>query len=357
MKIIPYLKLAVDKQASDLYFTAGAPAMIKVHGEHYPVGRNMLDAEQVKELIMELLTPEQQQVLQKHFEIDLATEAGGIGRFRVNVFHQRHKLGMVMRLIANKIPTVEELRVPLVLKELMEHRRGLILMVGATGSGKSSTLAAMVGHRNEIKGGHILTIEDPVEFSHPNKRAIVNQRELGLDTHSYMNALRSAVREAPDVVLIGECRDYDTMNACLQLAGTGHLVLTTLHASNTYQACQRMVRMFQADEREQLYMDLGLNLRAIVAQRLIKARTGGRVAAVEIMINTPYVAELIQQGKFEEIRQAMADSSDRNIQTFDDSLIQLYKDGIIEREEALANADSRSQLETKLDFGSTRGAA
>ena len=351
MKIAPYLKLAVDKQASDIYFTANAPAMLKVHGEHFPVGKNTLTAEQVKELIMELLSPQQQQHLDKHLEIDLATEGGGIGRFRVNVFNQRNKLGMVMRLVNTQVPTTEELKLPPVLKTLMEHRRGFVLMVGATGSGKSSTLAAMIGHRNEMKGGHILTIEDPIEYVHPNRKCIVNQREIGLDTHSYMNALRSAVREAPDVVMLGECRDYDTISTCLQLAATGHLVLTTLHASNTYQACQRIVRMFSADEREQLFMDLSLNLRAIVAQRLVKARAGGRVAAVEIMINTPYIAELIAQGKFEEVRTAMADTSDRNVQTFDDALIKLYQDGVIEREEALVNADSRSQLETKLDFG------
>lgn len=352
MKIIPYLKLAVDKQASDLYFTAKAPVVIKIHGDHHPVGKNELSVEQVTEIIMEMLTPDQKEALKKNWEIDFATEAGGIGRFRVNVFHQRKQLGMVLRLIASIPPTVEELRVPLILKDLMGNRRGLILMVGATGSGKSSTLAAMVNHRNEIMTGHILTIEDPIEFTHPNKRSIVNQRELGLDTHSFSNALRSALREAPDVILVGESRDYDTMNSCLQLAGTGHLVLTTLHATNCYQACQRVVRMFQTHEREQLYMDLAMNLRAIVAQRLVRKRGGGRVPAVEVMLNTPYIAELIMQGKFEEIKQVMAETSEKNIQTFDTALINLFREGLIDREEALMSADSRAQLEQRLDFGS-----
>lgn len=352
MKIVPYLKLAVDKQASDLYFTAKAPVIIKIHGEHHPVGKNELSTEQVTEIIMEMLSPDQKAALKENWEIDFATEAGGVGRFRVNVFHQRRHLGMVLRLIASVPPTVEQLRVPVILKDLVTMRRGLIIMVGATGSGKSSTLAAMVNHRNTTMAGHILTIEDPIEFAHPNKRSIVNQRELGLDTHSFENSLRSALREAPDVILVGESRDHDTMNACLQLAGTGHLVMTTLHATNSYQACQRIVRMFEPHEREQLYMDLSLNLRAIVAQRLVKSRDGKRVAAVEVMLNTPYIAELIQQAKFEEIKQVMADTTEKNIQTFDTALINLFREGLIEREEALQAADSRAQLEQRLDFGS-----
>lgn len=351
MKVIPYLKLAIDKQASDLYFSADAPVLIKIHGSHRPVGQNRMTAAEVRTLIMEILTPEQQQRLQEDWELDFATDAGGIGRFRVNVFNQRRHLGMVMRRISDEIPTGEDLKLPATLNELMQHRRGLILMVGATGSGKSSSLASMLGYRNNAATGHILTIEDPIEYVHPNLRCVVNQRELGLDTHSFDRALRSAVREAPDVVLVGESRDYETINACLQMAGTGHLVLTTLHASNTYQACQRIIRMFPPHEREQLFMDLSMNLRAIVAQRLVKSKDGGRVPAVEIMVNTPYVAELIQQGKFEEVRQAMAETSDRQTQTFDTALMRLYRQGLVEREEALANADSSAQLEQMMDFG------
>lgn len=351
MKILPYLKLAAERKASDIFFTANSVALVKINGEHLPVGRTPLTGPQVREMVLELLDREQAKAFDAQWELDFATVAGGFGRFRVNAFHQRRQPGMVLRLIASDPPTIEQLKVPSVLKDVMDNRRGLIVMVGATGSGKSSTLAAMINHRNEVRGGHILTLEDPIEFSHPNKRCIINQREVGMDTVSFERALKSALRQAPDVVLLGESRDHTAMGACLQMAGTGHLVLTTLHATNCYQACQRIIRMFPPHEREQLYLDLSLNLRAVIAQRLIKAKGGGRVAAVEIMLNTPYIAELIANAKFDEIKEVMADTSDKNIQTFDTALMNLYRDGLIDREEALINADSRAQLETRMDFG------
>ena len=292
-KLLPYLKLAVEKNASDIFFTANAPAMLKVEGEMLSIGRQQLSADAIRELAMSILTPEQQTHLHTNLEIDLALQAGTLGRFRVNIFHQRGALGMVLRYVKSQVPTIDELGVPEILKDLIMHKRGMMLMVGATGSGKSTTLAAMINHRNENKSGHILTIEDPIEFLHPNKKSIINQREVGQDSHSYENALKSSLREAPDVILIGEIRKRDTMEACIQLANTGHLSISTLHANNAYQALQRIVNLYPDELRDQLYMDLSLTLRAIVSQRLVRRKDGKRCAAIEIMINTPYIADLI----------------------------------------------------------------
>lgn len=351
MNITPYLKLAVEKDASDIFFTANAPAMLKAQGELLAIGKTVLTRAQVKELAYSILTPEQQEFLEENLEIDLATQAGGLARFRVNIFHQRGNIGMVLRYVKSDVPRVDDLGVPEALKDLIMNKRGMLLMVGATGSGKSTTLAAMINHRNENKSGHILTIEDPIEFLHPNKRSIINQREVGPDTHTYAAALKSSLREAPDVILIGEIRDRETMEACIQLAGTGHLAISTLHANNAYQTLQRIINMFPEEMREQLYMDLSLNLRAIISQRLVKTKDGGRCAAVEIMINTPYISELILKGQVDQIKEAMAESSEEAMQTFDDSLYALYQSGKIEMSEALANADSAANLETKINFG------
>ena len=351
-KLLPYLNLAVQKNASDIFFTANAPAYLKVEGEMLGVGKQQLTAQAIADLAMSILTPEQQAHLQQHLEIDLALQAGNLGRFRVNIFHQRQVLGMVLRYVKSSVPTIEELGVPEVLKELIMNKRGMLLMVGATGSGKSTTLAAMINHRNENKSGHILTIEDPIEFIHPNKRSIVNQREVGQDSHSYENALKSSLREAPDVILIGEIRKRDTMEACLQLANTGHLSISTLHANNAYQALQRIVNLYPDELRDQLYMDLAMTLRAIVSQRLVKRKDGKRTAAIEIMINTPYISDLILKKRIDEVKEAMNQSSDKGMLTFDNSLYGLYKSGLIELEEALSNADSRTNLEAKINFGS-----
>ena len=351
LKILPYLKLAVEKNASDIYFTTNAPAMLKVEGQMLAVGKNKLTGEFIRELATSILTPEQQEFLQSNREIDLATEAGGLGRFRVNIFHQRDSLGMVLRYVKSDVPRVDDLGVPEVLKDLIMHKRGMLLMVGATGSGKSTTLAAMINHRNENAAGHILTIEDPMEFVHPNKRSIVNQREVGTDTLSYENAIHSSLREAPDVILIGEIRARETMDACLQLANTGHLSISTLHANNAYQALQRIINLYPEELRDQLYMDLSLTLRAIISQRLVRTKDGKRCAAVEVMINTPFISELILNRRVDEIKDAMAQSSDKGMLTFDNSLFTLYKEGRIDLDEALNNADSRTNLEAKINFG------
>jgi twitching motility protein PilU len=351
LKILPYLKLAVEKNASDLYFTANSPAMLRIEGEMVAVGKSVLTSEFVKELAFSILTSEQQEYLLKHLEIDLATQAGGLGRFRVNVFHQRNTIAMCLRLVKSEIPVLDDLGMPPVLKELVMIKRGMILMVGATGSGKTTTLAGMIGHRNENSAGHILTIEDPIEFIHPNKRSIINQREVGMDTESYDRALISSLREAPDVIQVGEVRRRETMDAVIQLANTGHLAISTLHANNAYQALQRIVNLYPEDLRDQLYLDLSLTLRAIISQRLVRAKDGRRIAAVEVMINTPFIQELMLNKRIDEIRQAMESSSDKGMQTFDQSLFKLFKQGKIDLEEALINADSRTNLEAKINFG------
>ncbi|HET7921117.1 MAG TPA: PilT/PilU family type 4a pilus ATPase, partial [Gammaproteobacteria bacterium] len=273
------------------------------------------------------------------------------GRFRVNVFMQRSQVAMVLRYIPSEVPKFDNLNLPPSLKELILHKRGLLLMVGSTGSGKSTTLAAMINHRNESHAGHILTIEDPVEFNHPNIQSIVNQREVGQDTLSYANALKSSLREAPDAILIGEIRDRETMEAAIELAGTGHLAISTLHANNAHQTMDRIINMFPEQLHKQLFMDLSINLRAIISQRLVVGKDGKRLAAVEVMINTPHIADLILKGKVDEIREAMEESPEPGMQSFDEALHVLFKDGKIELEEALKNADSRANLEAKINFG------
>ncbi len=351
MKLIPYLKLAVEKEASDIFFTTNSPAMLKVDGGFYAMGKTQLSKELIRELAYSIMTPDQQQMYEEYLEIDLATEAGGLGRFRVNIFNQRGNPAMVLRYVKSEVPTIAGLGVPDSLKDLIMHKRGLLLMVGATGSGKSTTLAAMIDHRNSSASGHILTIEDPIEYLHPNKKSIVNQREIGQDTHTYAAALKSSLREAPDVILIGEIRDRETMEAAIQLAGTGHLCISTLHANNAYQTLQRIINMFPEELREQLFMDLAVNLRAVISQRLVRSRDGKRCPAVEVMINTPYISELILKGDVDAIKESMADSQDRAMQTFDDSLYALFNAGRISKEEALANADSSANLESRIAFG------
>ena len=351
MNIQPFLKLMVDKSASDLFFTTESPVRIKIEGKLVPVGKTVMTPELTRAAALGIMTAEQREVFEREFEIDFAIADEGLGRFRVNAFHQRGHVGMVLRYITAEVPNIHKLVVPEILQELILARRGLLLMVGATGSGKSTTLAAMINHRNENMPGHILTIEDPIEFVHPNKQSIVNQREVGEDTKSYARALKSSLREAPDVILIGEIRDRETMEAALELAGTGHLAISTLHANNAHQTLDRIVNMFPEEMHKQLFMDLSLNLRAIVSQRLVPTKDGRRCAAVEVMINTPHTAELILQGRIDEIRESMESSPEKGVQTFDMALHALYKEGRIDMEEALKNADSRANLEAKINFG------
>jgi twitching motility protein PilU len=351
MNISPYLKLMVEKNASDLYLTTNAPVKIKIEGKQVPVGKTLLTPELVRDAAYGIMTEKQRKSYEVKHECDFAIAEEGVGRFRVNVFVQRGNVAMVLRYIPSAVPQFENLKLPPVLKELILHKRGLLLMVGSTGSGKSTTLASMINHRNENQAGHILSIEDPIEFSHPNIQSIINQREVGQDTLSYANALKSSLREAPDVILIGEIRDRETMEAAIELAGTGHLAISTLHANNAHQTMDRIINMFPQELHKQLFMDLSLNLRAIISQRLVLGKDGKRVAAVEVMLNTPHIADLILKGQVDEIREAMEESPEGGMQSFDQALYTLYKEGRIELEEALKNADSRANLEAKINFG------
>jgi twitching motility protein PilU len=350
--INPYLKLMVEKDASDIFFTVASPIRIKAGGKIMIVGKNALTEEMTQAIAQKIMTAEQWAAFDKELEVDFAISlAEANARFRVNAFKQQGVISMVMRYIKSQIPSLEDLNLPPILKEIIMRRRGLLLMVGATGSGKSTTLAAMINHRNERQAGHILTIEDPIEFVHPHKKSVVNQRELGIDTRSYLRALKSAMREAPDVILIGEIRDQETMSSSLELSNTGHLAISTLHANNAYQAMQRVINMFPQEQHKQLFMDLSLNLVGVISQRLVIGVSGKRAAAVEVMINTPHIADLILKGKIDEIKEAMSSSGAEGMQTFDMALFNLYKAGTVTLEEALANADSRTNLEAKITFG------
>lgn len=349
--IEPYLKIMVDKQASDLFFVTGAPPNMRAQGRTAPIAKNAFTPGQVQKLAYSLLDEDQIQEFEINRELNLGFTVSSLGRFRTNIFLQRSEVSMVIRYIRWDIPTIDELNLPVVLKKLVMNKTGLILVVGATGSGKSTSLAAMIEHRNHNGTGHILTIEDPIEFVFRHGTSIVSQREVGLDTLSYDNALREAMREAPEVIMIGEARDEETMRAAINYADTGHLCLTTLHAVNSNQALDRMLNMFPTDMREQLLMDLSLNLKAIVSQRLVPAIGGKQIAAVEILINTPFISELIRDGNFNEIKQIMEKGETAGMQTFDQSLYDLYKADLITIKNALAYADSSNNLEWKINFG------
>jgi twitching motility protein PilU len=351
MNVKPLFKLMVEKKASDLFFTPYAPAKIKIDGKIMPVNKLEMTPKMVRQAAIELMDENQLEIFTRELEVDFAISEAGLGRFRVNVFQQRGNVAMVLRYITAEMPTLEELGMPDQLKELVMLRRGLILMVGASGNGKSTTLAAMINHRNEKTSSHIITIEDPIEFLHPNKQSIVNQREVGLDTKSYANALKSAMRAAPDVIQIGEIRDRVSMQSAIDMAGTGHLVLATLHSNNAPETLDRIINMFPQEQHTQIFMDLAHYLRAIISQRLVRSRTGRRVAAIELMLNTPHIKDLIHKGDISEIKEALKDSSEKGVQNFDMALLNLYKAGTITLEEAMSHADSRSNLEAKVNFG------
>ena len=349
--IKPLLKLMSEKKASDLFFTSNSPVKIKIEGLIYPINKQVLNAETVRDIAYSLMSAEQLEHFQNELEIDFAISEPGVGRFRAAVFYQRGFPAIVLRYISVDTPKLDQLGLPDTLRELAMLKRGLVLMVGATGSGKSTTLAAMINHRNENCSDHILTIEDPVEFLHQNRKSIVNQREVGLDTRSFGRALRAAMRAAPDVILIGEIRDRETMEAAITLAGTGHLCIATLHANNSAETLDRIINLFPRDQHAQIFLDLSQYLRAIVSQRLVRGRNNKRVAAVEVMLNTPHIQDLIKKGDVIGVKEAMLTSNERGIQNFDSALLHLYKEGRIDIEEALNNADSRTNLEARINFG------
>lgn len=351
MNLQPYLKLMSEQQASDMYFTTGAPVSMRIEGLMRPVGKSMLTPGMTKKLAYDLLSPAQIKEFERQLELNLGVSYTDMGRFRINIYMQRGEVSMVIRFIRADIPSLDSLGLPEVYKQVIMRKKGLVLVVGATGMGKSTSLASMLDYRNMEENGHILTIEDPIEFMFRHKKCIVGQREVGLDTLSFDNALREAMREAPDVIMIGEARDKETMASALRYADTGHLCLTTLHATNASQTLDRMLNFFPSDAHNQVLMDLSLNLNAILAQRLVKTEGGSRVAAVEILVNTPYISKLIRDGKFHEIKEIMQKGHESGMKTFDQSLFELYQEEKIDLKSALANADSSSDLEWKINFG------
>jgi len=347
----PYLKVMADKQAADMYFVTGAPPNMKCNGKTMPVSKNPFKPGHIKKLAYGLLTEEQIREFEENQEINLSFGMPQVGRFRANIFIQRTEVSMVIRYIKENIPELEELGLPKVLKNFIMDKTGLVLVVGSTGSGKSTTLASMINFRNRRETGHILTIEDPIEFVFRHDKSIISQREVGLDTKSYETALREAMREAPEVIMIGESRDRETMQAAINFADTGHLCLTTLHAVNSNQAMDRIINMFPSDMREHLLMDLSLNLNAVISQRLLPDKDGKLVCVVEVMRNTPHISELIREGNFNEIKDIMSKGETAGMQTFDDSLFKLFKAGRISKKNALSFADSSTNLEWKINFG------
>jgi twitching motility protein PilU len=345
MDLTQLFRLMAEKRASDLFFSAGAPVYIKIEGDIRPVNQQILDHNVVKKIAYALMSEAQITAFEGALEMNFGLSVPNVGRFRVNVFRQRGSVAMVVRYITDVVPTLESLRLPPVLSELVMHKRGLILVVGATGSGKSTTLAAMIDHRNRHSTSHVLAIEDPIEFIHRHQRSIVNQREVGIDTHSYGAALVNALREAPDVLLIGEIRDQDTMRQAMVYTQTGHLCLATLHANNAYHAMNRIIGFFPAESQEGLLLDLAMSLRAVVSQRLVRGVDGKRVAAVEVLLNNMHIGELIQRREIDKIKDAMEQSMLEGSQTFEESLLDLVLAGTISKEEALSNADSRTNIE------------
>jgi twitching motility protein PilU len=355
MFVTPLFKLMADKQASDMFFTSGAPIQIKINGTVMPINSQPLDPEQVKKICYELMTEPQIKEFETKHEMNFAQSGGDLGNFRINIFHQKNTVAMVIRFVKPDVPAFESLGLPDVLKEVIMEKLGLILIVGSTGSGKSTTMASMIDYRNTIKTGHILTIEDPVEFIFKHKKSIVNQREVRVDTHTYENALISAMREAPDLLMVGEIRDRETLQSSLLFAQTGHLCMSTLHANNSYNALNRIIGFFPREARESLQADLSIALRCVISQRLVKSVDGKRVAAVEVMLNTKHIQELIKAGEINQIKDAMEQSLSPGSKTFEQALFEHYRAGRITMDEALANADSPSNLHNLISNAPTGG--
>jgi twitching motility protein PilU len=350
MKVTPYLKVLAEKEGSDVYLTSGALPSAKFNGVLTPLGKDVCPAGYVEKLAMELMSDKQKAEFAEKPEMNLALSLPGIGRFRVNIFKQRNEVSMVIRNIQTEIPDINKLGLPPVLKDVIMAKRGLILFVGGTGSGKSTSLAALIDHRNTNSKGHIITIEDPIEYIHQHKGCIVNQREVVVDTDCFEDALKNTLRQAPDVILIGEIRDRETMEHALAFAETGHLAISTLHANNANQALDRIVNFFPEEKRQSLLSDLSINLQAFVSQRLVRTKDKKRCAAIEILLNSPRIADLIKAGEVLAIKEVMEKSEPMGMQTFDTALYKLYVDGKIDLDEALKNADGANNLRLKIEL-------
>jgi twitching motility protein PilU len=349
------LRKMVERNGSDLFITRGFPPAIKVDGTIHKATDTPLSADQSAMMVRSIMNDKQIKEFDATKECNFAIAPQGIGRFRVSAFIQQGYVGAVLRTITTEIPTLEELELPPILKDVVMNKRGVVIVVGGTGSGKSTTLAAMIGHRNENSRGHIVSIEDPIEYVHPHKGCVITQREVGIDTETWHNALKNTLRQAPDVILIGEIRDRDTMEYAIQFAETGHLCLATLHANSANQALDRIINFFPEERRQQLLMDLSLNTRGFISQRLIPREGGiGRIAAMEIMLNTPLIADLIFKGEVGQIKDIMAKSTRLGMQTFDQALFDLYEEGTISYEEAMRNADSKNELRLRIKLESKR---
>ncbi|MCL4123154.1 UNVERIFIED_CONTAM: hypothetical protein GTU68_048297 [Idotea baltica] len=356
MDIVTILKAVVKHDASDLFITAGRPPSLKVNGQLATLTQTPLTQEEARDLVISTMNDEQKKAFERDKECNYGIDTASAGRFRVSAYFQRNKAAMVLRRVKGTIPTVEELGVPDIIKELSMTKRGLVLFVGATGSGKSTTLAAMVGYRNHNSTGHILTIEDPIEFNHEHGGCVITQREVGIDTESYAVALKNSLRQAPDVILVGEIRTRETMDYAIAFAETGHLCLSTIHANNANQTLDRMINFFTGERREQILIDLSLNLKAVVAQRLIQKKDKtGSVVAVEVMLNTPLVSSLIAKGNVAEIKDVMKRSRELGMQTFDQAVYDLYRAGKITYYEALRNADSMNEVRLMVKLGAETG--
>jgi twitching motility protein PilU len=352
------LRKMVERNGSDLFITRGFPPAIKVDGTIHKATDTPLSADQSAMMVRSIMNDKQIKEFDATKECNFAIAPQGIGRFRVSAFIQQGYVGAVLRTITTEIPTLEELELPPILKDVVMNKRGIVIVVGGTGSGKSTTLAAMIGHRNENSRGHIVSIEDPIEYVHPHKGCVITQREVGIDTETWHNALKNTLRQAPDVILIGEIRDRDTMQYAIQFAETGHLCLATLHANSANQALDRIINFFPEERRQQLLMDLSLNTRGFISQRLVPREGGiGRIAAMEVMLNTPLIADLIFKGEVGQIKDIMAKSTRLGMQTFDQALFDLYEEGTISYEEAMRNADSKNELRLRIKLESKRDSA
>jgi twitching motility protein PilU len=357
VRISEWLKILASENGSDLYLSTGAPPCAKFQGQLKPIASDILQPGEIREIANEIMDETQRAEFEQELEMNLAMSISGYGRFRVNIFMQRNEVGIVARNIVADIPNWKDLRLPPILTEVMMRKRGLVLFVGATGSGKSTSLAALIDYRNSNSSGHIVTIEDPVEYVHNHKKSIVNQREVGVDTRSWHNALKNTLRQAPDVILIGEIRDRETMEHAISFAETGHLCISTLHANNANQALDRIINFFPEERRQQLLMDLSLNIQAFVSQRLIPTVDGKRCAAIEVMLGTPLIAELILRGEIDGVKEVMRKSENAGMKTFDTALFELYQEGLISEEEAIRNSDSANNVRLKIKFARESGAS